>query len=63
LFGLNSDENTCFPVHSTTGLIIVGGGISICSFASAKYAKMDVNCSRVRNRSLFVIKNDVVKKS
>ena len=63
LFGRNKEEKTCFPVHKATGLIIVGGGNVIASVASAKYANIQVNSSRLKNTSLEVIKNDVVRKS
>lgn len=63
LLGLNKDEITCLPVQSAIGLTIDGGGMFIISQASAKYAKIEVNCSRLKNISLLVIRNEVVKKS
>lgn len=63
LFGRKSEEITCFPVHKAVGFIIVGGGKFIIYEASAKYAKIYVNCCLVKKLSLLVIKNEVVKKS
>jgi hypothetical protein len=42
---------------------MVGGGKLIIYEASAKYAKIYVNCCLVKKLSLLVIRNDVVRKS
>ena len=61
--GRSKISKTCLPVHISTGLRIAGGGSSMCSFASDRYAHSRQNWSRVRKTFLRERRYAPVRKS
>ncbi|SCZ97975.1 BZ3500_MvSof-1268-A1-R1_Chr7-3g09656 [Microbotryum saponariae] len=63
LLGRMSTLNTCFPVHKRCGLMIVGGGRSMCRSASWRYEQICTNSCRLKNVSRRVMRKQPVIKS